>query len=117
MTDEEWLKAAPPGVQAVVRNAMNADKMKKDQLVAEITANAANVLDSATLQGMSLEALTGIASMARAASAPVAPVRPNYMGAAAAIVGNSNKGGNKPAVIEPLLAPTMNFASAESDAE
>lgn len=43
LTDEEWLKSAPPNIRRLVRNNLARERAEKDQLIEALVANVQNV--------------------------------------------------------------------------
>lgn len=101
-TPQEYIANAPAGIREVLQHGLEAFEAEKASLVAEITANKANVFTAEVLKTKSLSELKGIAALARA-SAPAAP-RLNFQGAAG--FDPINNGGSKPT---PLQIPTLTF--------
>jgi hypothetical protein len=101
VTADEWMAAAPPEIQSVVRNAMETEKQQKMALVKTITANKLNVFKEEQLMVKPLDELQAIAALAHAE-----PKVTSYFGASVpAQVANT-----KQEVEEPLMLPVVNWA-------
>jgi hypothetical protein len=101
-TLSEYVNAAPPEIQEVLNEALATRTARRDATITAIMANSKNTLPKDVLENMPTAHLTAIASIATV-EAPAKPVG-NYSGLApvAPAVTPTN-------VIEPLLAPVMNF--------
>jgi hypothetical protein len=102
ITADEWMAAAPPEIQSVVRNALATELQAKQDLAKVILANKANMFQEDALLMKPVSELQAIAALAK-----VEEVRPSYFGASVP-VGNQQK----PAVDENdfLPLPTINWA-------
>jgi hypothetical protein len=101
LTPEEWLAQAPEDVQALVGNALNAQRQRKEALVAAIVANSNNRFTPQYLNSQPVDALEGMASLAG-----VNKPAPVFLGATGAppVV-------NAAAVVEPLPRANWDFAA------
>lgn len=93
-TDEEWLASAPPGIRAVVQNAMAVESQQREELVSLLTEN---VEDDATreklstrLAGKPLDELRELTALLPQRATIEAPAM-NYSGMAAGSSPTSNK--------------------------
>jgi hypothetical protein len=77
VTADEWMAAAPPEIQSVVRNAMESERQQKEALIEVILANKSNVFKKEHLLLKPVDELTAIAALAK-----VEEVRPSYFGSA-----------------------------------
>jgi hypothetical protein len=102
VTADEWMAAAPPEIQSVVRNAMGVEKQQKADLAKVILANRANTFKEEQLAAKSVDELQSIAALARTEEA-----KPSYFGSSVP-TGNQQK----PTVDEDdfLPLPTINYA-------
>ena len=98
-TADEWLAAAPPEIQHVVRNAIATETAQKQALIETITANKANVFKPEQLMTKPVEELQAIAALAKVE----APAKVSYFGSS---VPATNA---KEEVEEPLLLPVVNW--------
>jgi hypothetical protein len=102
MTDEEWMKSAPPGVKRVVANAIAIETQQKKALVDKIIANERNVFTEEDLMSKDVPELSGIAALLpEDKQDPVV----NYFGAATParpVTANADDSGE-----EPLMLPAM----------
>lgn len=96
-SEQDWLESAPPAIRSVVINAMNQERIQKEQLIAKITSNSRNTFTEEYLNTKDLEELTALSALAATSSTPVA----NY-GAAVPMTRNSKKS-------SPLVIPTLNY--------
>jgi hypothetical protein len=63
-TDAEWLASAPAGIRNVVTNALQQEAATKAALIADITANEANIFTAEQLGAMDVNGLKGVAALA-----------------------------------------------------
>lgn len=70
MTTREWMAAAPPEIQVIVRNALRHDEERKAEFIETITANSNNPYSPEQLDMMTTEQLEPLARLA-AVPAPV----------------------------------------------
>lgn len=111
-TTEEYIAAAPPEIRDVLANSLAVHNAQKAELIATITANAANKFSSEYLATKPLPELQGLAALAAPATKPVTNGLygvPMFAGqatlnAAAPVVNNASGGG--------LSLPTMTFEPA-----
>ncbi|MEM2989558.1 MAG: DUF2213 domain-containing protein [Halobacteria archaeon] len=61
---DEWLNDAPDEIKSAVRNAMELEKQRKEQLIKIITKNERNIFSKEFLQQKSIDELQGIAALA-----------------------------------------------------
>ena len=105
VTLDEYVANAPPEIQEVLRNGVQAASARKAQLVQTITNNKNNRFTADYLNTLSLDQLEGIAAIAQGdTQRPVA----NYLGAAVPPtqrVDNSQQAFEE----EALPLPTLNF--------
>lgn len=64
MTTREWMAAAPPEIQVIVRNALRVDEERKAQFIEVITANANNPYSPEQLSMMTTEQLEPLSRLA-----------------------------------------------------
>jgi hypothetical protein len=116
LTDEEYIAALPPRMQATVRNMQKREDDLRKKLIAKITANKRAKFSEAFLSRMSLEDLEGMAALA-------APVQneddgehlfADY-GGQGDPVEIDNEGGN--GELPVLQRPVMNFGKAKETKE
>lgn len=115
-TDEAWLKLAPPGIRAVVQNAMAVAEKEKADLVKAITTNKKNRFTKEYLETQSVELLRGIAELARNEEAESGGPPPMYMGSYVPYPTNNSEDEEN----EALSLPIMNFGAdnqADDDKE
>lgn len=101
LTPDEWMAAAPPEVQRVVRNALENERLQKEALITVITANKANTFKAEQLQAMPIESLQGIAALAKTVE-----TKASYFGAAVPAINA------KEDVEEPLPLPVVDWSKA-----
>lgn len=102
VTMEEYVSAAPAELRDVLISSLNVHNQHKQELVAKITANKANVFTPEQLGAKSLGELQAIAALA--ATAPGLVPVPSYFGAAQPI---ANAGTSTAET--PLGLPAMDF--------
>lgn len=84
LTDEEWMRTAPPGIRSVVQNALNFQAQQKQTLIDQITANANNTFNPEYLATKDVQELQAIAALATNGRRQIERFsQPNYLGAAA----------------------------------
>ena len=64
MTTRDWMAAAPPEIQVIVRNALRVDEERKAQFIEVITANANNPYSPEQLNMMTTEQLEPLSRLA-----------------------------------------------------
>ena len=64
MTTRDWMAAAPPEIQVIVRNALRVDEERKAQFIEVITANANNPYSPEQLSMMTTEQLEPLSRLA-----------------------------------------------------
>jgi hypothetical protein len=102
VTAGEWMAAAPPEIQSVVRNALAMELQSKMDLTKVILANKANLFKEDQLLMKPVSELQAIAALAK-----VEEVRPSYFGASVP-VGNQQKSEMDENDFLPL--PTINWS-------
>jgi hypothetical protein len=102
VTADEWMAAAPPEIQSVVRNALAMELQSKMDLTKVILANKANLFKEDQLLMKPVSELQAIAALAK-----VEEVRPSYFGASVP-VGNQQKSEMDENDFLPL--PTINWS-------
>ena len=113
-TTEAYIENAPPEIQQVLRNGLDAHTTEQARLIKEITANNGNTFSKEFLQTKGLDELRGIAALAKAGKPTENQDQrgavPMFVGQAtpAAPVTNADEGAE-----EALAAPTMNFEKKE----
>jgi hypothetical protein len=111
VTVDQYINNAPEGIRDMLQAGMVAHNQQRNELIATITANKANVFKEEDLKKRTLSDLFAIAQLARNAQQDQVPQQynylpPSYLGAAGAPpVVNSNYDE------EPLEVPVMNFAA------
>jgi hypothetical protein len=102
ITADEWMAAAPPEIQSVVRNAMETEHLQKLEQVKIITANKANLFTEDQLLKRPLGELRAIAALAK-----VEESRPSYFGSS---VPATNAQSDKVDEDDYLAIPVINWA-------
>ena len=118
MTDEEWFNSAPPGVAAVVANAMKLANDEKAKIIEQLTVNlsgpakkqAVMIYANNTLDELKVLAPSVVNNAQPRVMVP-GPQR-NFTGAASPgrVTTNKNKSES-----EPLIPPTINWAEAAKE--
>jgi hypothetical protein len=108
-TDTDWLKAAPPGVRAMVENAVAIENRERNQIIDQLTANVEDTEARLRLKDRlgekSLEELRDLQALTRQEGGSSKRAA-NYVGAAAPASNQSFSNDDKDDIL-PL--PTMNF--------
>lgn len=106
MNAEQWLASAPPAIQSVVRNAMNAEQQDKYRLIETLTANCQDKAHrrrvTAKLATNSLDDLKDLVNLIPTNARCV--IKANFTGAGVP-TGNA-----RPNASRPLIPPTINWA-------
>ena len=98
VTVDEYIGAAPAGIQDVLRNAQSVYSDEKNRLIEAITKNANNGFTKQDLEGRPLGELKNLARLAGF----TAPAAPNYSGMAPTQTANAS-------TVPALEIPTMTF--------
>lgn len=107
MTTEQYIANAPGAVQEVLVAGLNSYNAEKSRLIAEITANKANVFPKESLAQKSLGDLQGIAALAKSTAKAATPpaTTMNFAGQAPVVIETTTN------AEEPLVAPSMDFSA------
>ena len=95
---EDFIKSAPPEIQAVLNAGMTQLAQRKTDLVTVIVANARNKFTEASLKGMDISVLEDIASLASTVDYSA------QRGGSTTVTTNSS-------IEEPYIAPSMEMKS------
>lgn len=98
VTVEDYIGAAPAGIQDVLRNAQSVYSDEKNRLIEAITKNANNGFTKQDLENRPLGELKNLARLAGYTAAPT----PNYAGMAPTQTANAS-------TVPALEVPAMNF--------
>ncbi len=119
LTEQQWLESAPPGVRAVVQNALAREQAERKAVIDRIVGNVAQVEQASTRQWLESKPLAELTQMEKLAKPPqpVQNALPHWLGAAAPSSATAPAGQTANADDDLLVSPVINWAEEYEEEE
>lgn len=123
MSEQDWMRQAPPRLRRMVANHERWEANQKEQFIEQITANEANRFKPSFLRQLPLEHLQAMAELAnngqpqrrKAAPTDNGLMPPNYVGNGSFLPAGQGGGDDSKQYVERnvLVVPTVNWGADE----